>query len=126
MVIIYFVIPNNYIMQGMSQTLYIIVAAVVILVSALVILTVFGSGINPLASISSAESSCMINAKSTCDLTGQLPMTWESNTVNDGGKPTSCSEVLGCNSCAGCFPDSSYASGNGYAEGEAYTREAAG
>ena len=85
--------------KGMSMTLTIIVAAVVILVTALVLLTIFGGGMIPIASLAEAETHCGIIGDASCRATGQLPPTWWANTIKLDNKMTSCGEVCSEQSC---------------------------
>ena len=83
--------------KGMSTTLVIIVAAVVILVTALVILTIFGTSMTPLGTLQEAKNHCTIIGKSSCELTGQLPLTWTINSVSYQNKIDSCANVCTTN-----------------------------
>jgi hypothetical protein len=85
--------------KGMSMTLTIIVAAVVILVTALVLLTIFGTGITPISTLSEARNSCGLQGKQLCLSTGNLPPTWSLKTVNVAGEMKSCNEICGDNVC---------------------------
>jgi hypothetical protein len=79
--------------KGMSQTLVIIVAAVVILVTALVLLTIFGSGIAPVASITEVRNNCQTIGDASCSATGQLPPTWNAKIYKVGDLVRACSDV---------------------------------
>ena len=87
--------------KGMSTTLVIIVAAVVILVTALVILTIFGTGIAPISSLAEARTQCTLQGKQLCITTGVLPPTWDMKSMNVGGEMKSCGELCdtGINAC---------------------------
>lgn len=85
--------------KGMSMTLTIIVAAVVILVTALVLLTIFGTGITPVASIAEAKAQCTFQAETLCKTTGTHPPTWNMKTMNVGGELKSCEEVCIAGGC---------------------------
>lgn len=81
-------------MKALSTPLIIVVTIVVLLVTALVILTIFGNGIGTAAGMTSFASSCRTQAESTCKLFGTLPPNWGGTvSVNVNGKvtPTSCS-----------------------------------
>jgi hypothetical protein len=79
--------------KGMSTTLVIIVSAVVILVTALVLLTIFGTGIAPVGSLAEARNNCELQGRQLCITTGQLPPTWTLKTMNLNGVMTSCDDV---------------------------------
>lgn len=84
-------------MKAMSHTLYLVVAAIVILVTALVVLTIFWQGVTPAMGIAEAKSICQTQAVTSCTTFGQMPPTWhvENMKVLEGGKAvtTSCSNV---------------------------------
>jgi len=54
----------------------IVIAAIVILVIALVLLTIFGQGMNPVGSFSNQANLCRSTAASSCTLTDKLPPDW--------------------------------------------------
>lgn len=85
--------------KGMSQTLYIIIAAVVILVAALIILTILGTGLTPVASLADARANCGVTGKSLCETTGSLPFNWNSPAYNINGRIQSCAELCGAEPC---------------------------
>ena len=89
-------------MKAMSTTLVLVVGAVVILVTALVLLTIFGSGITPLGSLSNFQNQCRISGESSCETTKQLPLTW-SISVSVGDSKESCESALNCKTCQVCF-----------------------
>jgi len=66
--------------KGLSQTLYLIVVAVVLLVLALVLLSIFGGGIAPIVNLSDAKSICATEASASCAATHSLPPTWTAKT----------------------------------------------
>jgi hypothetical protein len=83
--------------KGMSQTLVIIVAAVVVLVTALILLTIFGTGMAPISTLSEARNSCRLQGESICKSTGQLPPTWDLQTIKVGGELLSCNQICSPN-----------------------------
>ena len=90
-------------MRGISETLWIIVAAIVIMVTALVVLTIFSSGISNFTTITQAQAFCETQGRSSCGVTGQLPPSWQAQTVKVDGAVNSCFGVTGKSNCAG-FP----------------------
>lgn len=72
----------------MRESILIVVSAIVILVIALVLLTIFSSGIGPIYSITGAQSQCSQIGSSTCSSVGTLPANWAVPTlrVNEGGE----------------------------------------
>lgn len=83
----------------MSQTLFIIVAAVVILVAALVILTILGTGLTPVATLADARANCGFTGRSLCETTGSLPYNWDLPAYNVNGKIQSCAQLCGPAPC---------------------------
>ena len=60
----------------MKESIMIVIAAIVILVIALVLLTIFGQGIGGPSQFASQANVCRSTAASSCQLTGQLPPDW--------------------------------------------------
>lgn len=85
-------------MKAMSNTLYLVVAAVVILVTAVVVLAIFFQGVTPATGITSAKSLCMTEATMSCATYGKMPPTWniQNRKVTENGKTVdmSCSQVM--------------------------------
>ena len=98
-------------MKGISQTLYLIVVAVVLIVVALVLLTIFSGGIQTVVEFSEAQNLCSTTAGTSCKTGAGLPVDWTipKHVVKDRGL-MSCKmifdEVSGiCNTCEECgFP----------------------
>lgn len=90
-------------MKAVSHTLWIIVAAVVILVVALVMLTIFGTGMGQFTNALEAKSWCVTQGKSTCTF-GGLPPTWAVNNIKivNQDQLTSCKAELACDTCTSC------------------------
>jgi hypothetical protein len=79
------------------MTLTIIVVAVVILVTALVILTIFGTSIGGVVPITQAKSICDTQAYASCQSFQTMPSTWGVTNMNvaqpNGGfEPQSCAD----------------------------------
>jgi len=96
-------------MKGLSQTIYLIVVAIVILIVALVLLTIFGGGIRQVASLTDARVQCGLEGSSSCAAIGSLPTTWNVVmwNVQSEGKTMSCAQIMEgvCDnptSCEGC------------------------
>lgn len=88
--------------KGMSTTLTVVVTAIIVLIMALVLITIFSSAITPLATIAQATENCRIQGQATCDTTGSLPVTWGTSTLKDpqSNALTSCQALWeGCNAC---------------------------
>jgi hypothetical protein len=93
-------------MKGISATLIIIVTAIVILIAALVVLTIFGSGITPIVDLTAQKNICLQQAGVTCQTTKQMPPTWNAQVqyTKDGKiEQGSCASITGCSGCDGCF-----------------------
>ena len=91
--------------KGMSATLMIVVTAIIVLIIALVLITIFSGSITPLASLAQSKNNCRVQAESTCPSTGALPATWgiASLKVPDSDQLKSCQELWnGCTTCASC------------------------
>jgi galactitol-specific phosphotransferase system IIC component len=90
--------------KGMSATLMIVVTAIIVLIIALVLITIFSGAITPLASLAQAKNSCQVQAETTCTSTGGLPATWSISSlkVPDDADLHSCQELWACNSCSAC------------------------
>jgi hypothetical protein len=85
----------------MNTSLELVVVAIILLVTALVILTIFGNSLIPVTDFASARSICYQSGASSCVLTGQLPGTWNSQNIrykdtNGDTKTTSCATLTGC------------------------------
>ncbi|MBU0953635.1 MAG: hypothetical protein KKA90_04445 [Nanoarchaeota archaeon] len=87
-------------MRGVTQTLWIIVAAIVIMVTALVVLTIFGTSIVDFTSLGEASAFCQTQAASTCEAAKALPPTWHADTVSVNGEPTSCFATTNIAECS--------------------------
>lgn len=86
----------------MHTSLVIVVAAIVILITALVLVTIFGVGIGQVASITQAKNNCITQALASCRATNALPITWDyPMSVTEGGQQTqqSCRELTVYNRC---------------------------
>lgn len=77
----------------------IVVAAVIIIIAALAILTIFGMGITPVSTMTELRSQCSIQGVSNCQVTGNLPPSWNSPSVMVDGVLMSCREVTDYESC---------------------------
>ena len=88
-------------MKAMSQTLYILVAAIIILVTAVVIISVFLQGVGPAVGLTEAKSLCQTQLATSCATFGQVPATWSVQNVNIDGEEKSCAQITNC----GCNPD---------------------
>lgn len=81
--------------KGISQTLWIVITAVVIIVVALVMLTIFGTNIRTVASIADARSVCLQTCAVSCAtgvIKDSVPPMWYVKTVNYNGLK-SCYEI---------------------------------
>ncbi|MFH1294752.1 MAG: hypothetical protein ABIH90_02305 [Candidatus Aenigmatarchaeota archaeon] len=84
--------------KGLSQTLWIVMAAVVVIVIALVMLTIFGGGIAPITTLTEFTNQCKNTAAISCQTTGLMPLNWNAQ-VNIGGSLKSCASELSEMSC---------------------------
>ncbi len=98
------------------MSLELVVTAIVILVVALVMLTIFGTGMIGVADMSTARSQCANEGGASCRATGQLSPTWSVATKNvrqsgsNEVKTMSCQALIGgtcsttCQSCGFTVP----------------------
>ncbi|RLJ09800.1 MAG: hypothetical protein DRP15_02380 [Candidatus Aenigmatarchaeota archaeon] len=90
-------------MKALSTTILIVISAVVILIAALIVLTIFGQGVSQVSTITKFRNNCLIQARTSCQITGQLPPNWHAEVIIEKQK-TSCYEEMGkCNNC-NCIP----------------------
>ena len=89
--------------KGVSKTLWIIVTAVVVLVVALVLITIFGNIIGRFGSVTEATQFCKLSGRNSCNAAGSLPFDWEAPTITiTGQSPITCKALLNdCNACPG-------------------------
>ena len=102
----------------MNMTLAVVVAAIVILITALVIITIFGTGIGQVGSLVEAESYCRSQAAASCRATNSLPVTWDIETVKVNGAPMSCKKATGCHDCPCILDDGTGGGGSLVAKGK--------
>ena len=90
-------------MKAMSHTLYLVVAAIVILVTAVVVIAIFFQGITPAMGLTEAKSLCLTQATMSCATYCKMPPTWNipNVKVTVGGKTETkaCSAIEGLVSC---------------------------
>jgi hypothetical protein len=95
-------------MKAMSHTLYLTVAAIVILVTAVVILAIFLNVIPMATGLTEATSICQTEATMSCAAYGRMPPTWniQNREVKEGETTSkmSCSQILERANiiCTGC------------------------
>lgn len=77
----------------MNITLTVVVAAIVILITALVVLTIFGGGMGQVGTLAQAETICKSQCESTCQATNRMPLTWNIATVRQGTEMKSCADI---------------------------------
>jgi type IV secretory pathway TrbL component len=86
-------------MKALSTALTIVVTAIVLLVIAIVVVTIFGGAIAPVGGLAEAANNCRLQGQSSCAASGQLPVTWATDTqryVENGQQILrSCQAVLG-------------------------------
>lgn len=94
-------------MKAISSTLVIIVTVIVVLIAALVVLTIFGSGVQPIVDMASARNLCLQQVAQSCTILGTVPQSWNVPlTVRKGNDvvqlPCSSAELAGCSNCESC------------------------
>jgi hypothetical protein len=87
----------------MNITLTVVVAAIVILITALVVITIFGSGMTNVGTMAQAKAFCETQCRTTCEITGNPPTTWNVPNVRIEGQtdPVPCSHSDAGGAC-GC------------------------
>lgn len=63
-------------MKAMSQTMYLVVAAIIIMVTAVVVIAIFWQGVTPAIGLTEAKSLCLTQATTSCTTMNQMPPTW--------------------------------------------------
>jgi len=97
----------------MNIALTVVVAAIVILITALVVITIFGSGVTQVSGIAEARSLCQTQCQTSCQATGSKPITWGVPTVRDSGGDLKSCEGLGLSCpCSGTTPSGGGTTGN--------------
>ena len=79
----------------MNTTLAVVVSAIVILITALVVITIFSGGVGQVGSMTNSQSVCQTQARSSCYAACSLPLTWSVPTVTSNGKTESCFDATG-------------------------------
>ncbi len=80
--------------KGLSTMLWIVIAAVMAIVVALVLLAMFGRGILPIGTLADFKQQCETTGRLSCQTTGYLPVTWKAVIYIDE-KPASCEIFYG-------------------------------
>ena len=89
--------------KGLSTALRIAMIALVLLIVAVVILTIFADIIFGVSSLAEARNNCDLQAQTTCDTSGSLPVTWGVKSARTDQGVMSCQELKnGCASCQEC------------------------
>ena len=71
----------------MNTTLAVVVSAIVILITALVVITIFSNSIGNVATLTDGKSLCLTVGQTACVSTNALPSAW---VVNVAGARTNC------------------------------------
>ena len=80
----------------MNTTLAVVVSAIVILITALVVITIFSGGITQVGTLGRAQTLCQTSYITTCQSTGQTPTIWSVPNMNVEGNIKSCADILTC------------------------------
>jgi hypothetical protein len=84
----------------MNTTLALVVSAIVILITALVVITIFSNMIQNFGTIAQARSTCQTIYTTSCSAFGQAPADWTTAKYKVGDDPTlkSCQSIItSCN-----------------------------
>ncbi|NOX71663.1 MAG: hypothetical protein GXO64_03110 [Candidatus Micrarchaeota archaeon] len=87
----------------MKESIVIVIGAIVILVVALVLLTIFGQGMGPAGDFATRANLCRSTAATSCSLTDHLPPDWSKTKykINNDGDITysTCRDIIGISTC---------------------------
>ena len=88
----------------MKESIVIVIAAIVILVIALVLLTIFGQGMNPVGNFAQQVNLCRSSAASSCAISKNVPPGWASTryrVVEDGNEAQkTCADLTNAATCS--------------------------
>ena len=84
----------------MRMSLEITIIAIILLVIAAVLITIFVNGINNTRPMSDAHATCVNSGFSICKSLGVMPPTWTTQKYTYNGKLQTCSEITGMNDCS--------------------------
>ncbi len=91
--------------KAMSQTMWIVIGALVILVVALVVLTIFTGGVGKAGALSRFRENCQLQWKSSCSSLCAMPITWTIPVLvkegDQAGQMKSCDQELPGTNCQG-------------------------
>ncbi len=76
------------------MSLELVVVAIIMIVVALVVLTIFSNTIPRFGTLTDFQNYCRMGGKTSCETTGFAPFDWTQNT-NVGGTATNCQASLG-------------------------------
>lgn len=81
----------------MNTTLAVVVSAIVVLITALVVLTIFSSTIGNFSTITQAKTWCASTYISSCQISGGDPPLWNTKNIRVGDQVMSCADAgTGC------------------------------
>jgi hypothetical protein len=87
----------------MNTTLAVVVSAIVILITALVVITIFSNAIQSFSTIAQAKTNCQAVYITSCQTFGQTPYDWSTPKFRVGDLATlqSCADVASCSCTPG-------------------------
>ncbi len=83
--------------HGISETMWVIVSALVVLVVAIVILTMFTT---TAVNVGRFVEHCRTSAATTCQSTAGLPVGWDTTRMRTDAGDKTCSEATGIKDCS--------------------------
>jgi len=89
-------------MKGLSTALKVAMIAIVLLIVAIILLTIFGNALAPVVGLTEATNNCRTLGETTCRSAGTVPITWGIATMNTDQGMKSCQELAGCGTCVAC------------------------
>ncbi len=86
-------------MKGLQTTLWIVIAAILALIIALVLLTIFGGSVASFSTLTDATNFCRNQCQISCSAIQQPPLGWSANKVKVAGDTKTCQELVGACTC---------------------------
>jgi hypothetical protein len=86
-------------MKGLETTLWIVIAAILALIIALVLLTMFGTSVASFSTLTDANNFCNNQCQISCKTLQQIPLGWATNKIKVAGDVKTCQDIVGSCNC---------------------------
>lgn len=86
-------------MKAITVTLSMVVASIAILITGVVVVTMFGSGMTQMQSLTKAREYCFSQLAASCGSLNTPPLTWGIANVKTGDGLQSCRTLTGTDKC---------------------------